>query len=205
MKTYALWPGQEDELCRKIVDIRDGQCVGGHITYDKRVADQLATSNVKTILIIRDFRDVILSNIRYLDSIHRSHPHNQVFAAIKTLDGKIDACLAGIPQVKMRAWPELIHSYRGWLSVPGILVARFEDLISPDANQSEYWIDRIAAHLEIDSGFIASDVRKAMFNPRGLTFNAPGIAKWKTAFTTSQIQTLNSALADELKFFGYSL
>jgi len=204
-KTYSLWPGKEDELCEKIKAIKDGQCVGGHITYDKRVADQLAECGVKNILIIRDFRDVILSNIRYLEKIHRNHPHNEVFAKLETLDRKIDACIVGVPEVNVRPWPELVHAYRGWLSTPDILVIRYEDLVSPDTRKSEYWINKIALHLEIHSGFEASAIRKSMFNPDGLTYNAPGIAKWKTAFNQSQIDRLTNAFAEELEFFGYSL
>lgn len=42
-----------------------------------------------------------------------------------------------------------------------------------------------------------------MFNPKGVTFNNPGVEKWKTAFNQGQIKLLNEALSEELIFFGY--
>lgn len=203
-KTFTLKDGS-DALCQKIIKIKKGQSVGSHISFDAKVAQTIKDEDIRHVLIIRDFRDVILSNVSYLDSIHISHPHNAVFAALKTMDEKISVCLEGVPSAQMMAWPELIHSYRKWVGSPNTLIVKYEDLVNPDSGISESVIKSIANHLDINpDSFSAGEVRRKMFNPKGLTYNNPGVDKWKKGFSESQIIRLNNALKDELEFFGYS-
>lgn len=203
-KTFTLRDGAE-MLCRKIAKIRKGECVPAHISYDLQVAQTINACDIKHILIVRDFRDVILSNINYLDTIDVRHPHNAVFATLKNMDDKISACLEGGASVQMMAWPELIHSYRAWCETPNTLVVKYESLVSQDSVVVEDVISQIAEHIYVSQkSFCVSELIKKMFNPNGLTYNAPSVDKWKNGFSGVQAKRLTLALKDELEFFGYS-
>lgn len=190
-------------LITKLSRIKEGQCASGHIAYDAAVDAFIHKSRIRHILIIRDFRDVIYSNIRYLEYGHKSHPHNRLFASLPTLDAKIQACLTGHGQLGIRAWPDLIRDYRGWLNSKDTLVVRYENLICPDSLVAETEIYKIITYLGLKPEIPLSEIRKKMINPKGLTFNAPGVEKWKTNFNQNQIAKLNQALGEELIFFGY--
>lgn len=118
--------GGEGSLVKTLSGINRGQCVPAHIPDRVAVDTAIDERDICHVLIVRDFRDVILSNIQYLQGIHKSHPHNVVFEKLSTLDEKIDACLKGLPEINMMAWPELIKNYRGWLSSENILIVRYE-------------------------------------------------------------------------------
>lgn len=199
LRTGSRW------VAKRIASIRNGQCVPAHISYDEIVAVALKKYKVHHILIVRDFRDVILSNIHYLDRIHRGHPHNAVFSQLRSLDEKIHACLVGLPEVGMMAWPELVRSYRPWATMNDVLVIRYENLLSGATEVAEEEIKRIVDFLGIDFRGDISRIRKLMLNPNGLTFNAPGTEKWRSAFSSPQIKMLNDAFANDLEFFGYKV
>lgn len=70
---------------------------------------------------------------------------------------------------------------------------------------AEAEICRIIKYLKIRPDVELSEVRRKMFNPRGLTFNSPGIAKWKKGFNQEQIEKLNEALSGELSCGGHEV
>lgn len=203
-KVLSLDNGAE-QLVKKLYRFSKGQSVHGHIAYHQAVDNAIQANGIKHLLIIRDFRDVILSNIRYLESHHVSHPHNVVFSKLKSMDEKIHTCLVGAPEGGIRAWPDLIRDYRGWLSSEKIHIVRFENLVSKNSIIAEGEIHKTLEFLELKIETDVSKIRTEMFNPKGLTFNSPGVNKWKTAFSQQQIKLLNEALAEELNFFEYPI
>ncbi len=203
-RTLTLRKGSE-WLVNELSSLKKGQCAGAHVSYDAAVDKAIRENGISHVLIVRDFRDVIYSYIHYLHALHKSHPHNTVFGGLSTLDEKIQACLSSRPEIGMMAWPEMISRYRQWLSAGDILVVRYENLINQDSKIAEAEIHRIIDYLNLMPEIDVSEVRNKMFNSKGLTFNAPGIGKWKKNFNQHQIAVLNQALGEELMFFGYEI
>lgn len=203
-KTFSLMNGV-DELVYKLNGLQKGECAPGHVLYDARIEQAIKENDIRHILIVRDFRDVVYSNIRYIETIHVTHPHNKVFSKLSTLDEKIQACLLGNPDVQMIALPYFISQYREWVTCGNALVVRYENLLSLDRNIAEQEIRKIIKYLGIDADVDVAKVRAKMFNPNGLTFNSPGVDKWRKNFTQEQIALLNSSLGEELSYFGYKV
>lgn len=203
-RTLNLGKG-EGALCQRISNIRKGQCLPGHISYNESVDEIMMKMNVRHILIIRDFRDVILSCMTYLDGLHVSHPHNHFFTQFKSVDEKLKAHLEGAEEYHITPQAHLIHSFREWLNSKNILIVKYEDLAGSDVRVSEGVIENIVSYLGIQEDINIPAIRKKMFNPNGLTYNAPGVEKWRKTLTASQISLLNSALKKELEYFGYEV
>ena len=192
-------------IMSSISAIRRGQFVPAHIMYDQLYEDALAKHVVKMIFVVRDFRDAILSHIHYIDKIDVSHSHHKLFAGLKSMDEKLQACLNGVPGT-LRGWPDLVAGFRGWVKSDRVLVVRFEDLIDggdEGVNRKREVICRMASFLEINDVDVDLVLSK-MYDENGLTFNAPGIGKWKRGFTSAQIEKINTLLADDLRYFGYA-
>ncbi|MFZ6848625.1 sulfotransferase domain-containing protein [Undibacterium sp. RuRC25W] len=201
-RTLSLTNGV-DQLLSKLETIKKGECAPGHIFFDPSVEETIKENGIRHILIVRDFRDVVYSNIKYLDSIHTDHPHNKYFSTLATMDEKIEACLSGNVDINMRPLPDLIRHYRPWMDSKEILIIRYENLVSKHVQIAETEIQKIVSFLGITSSVCLADVRTKMFNVKGLTFNAPGVEKWRTNFNKEQIEKLNRVLGDELEYFGY--
>ena len=199
-----------DAMIRKLTSLRKGQCMTGHIIYDEAVDIAIQASGIKHVMIIRDFRDVVYSNIQYLATGHISHPHNKLFAQMSSLDEKISACLLGSEVLDIRPWADLMKDYRGWQNSKEILIVRFENLMNPDSKISEAEIYKVAVYLNPNISILDTatmkmelgEIRQRMINPKGLTFSAPGIDKWKGNFNQNQISRLNEALREDLIYWG---
>ena len=190
-------------IVKKMAYFKKGQSVPGHIAYHDAIQNAIIANQIKHLLIIRDFRDVILSNINYLENIDINHPHNKAFKNMTTMEEKIEACITGLPEVGMASWPKYINSYREWLCSKNICVIHFENLINSDKYIVESEIYLILKHLNINQEIDINTIRKKMINPNGLTFNKPSANKWKTHFNSHQIKLLNDAFSEELIYFGY--
>lgn len=188
----------------KVEKIKRGECIPAHLYYSEELMSVLKSKNVKVIFVVRDLRDSLLSHINYLEKIDITHIHARLFDKCTCLDDKLKIYLNGANG--FQAWSDFVKQYHGWmLPNPNVLVVRFEDLIDikykPDICAKI--IHDIAAFLEI--GRVNTEyIMSKMINEKGLTYNSPGIKKWKNVFSEKQIELINTDLVDELKFFGYS-
>lgn len=158
-KTLSLDNGS-DTIVSKMAGFKKGQSVPGHIYFDVEVDIALAKNQIKHLLIIRDFRDVILSNINYLANIDINHPHNVAFKNMATMEDKIIACITGLPVVGMASWPKMINTYRGWLKSENTCVVHFEKLVNSDKTIAENEIEIIFNHLGLSDGIDIRYLRK---------------------------------------------
>lgn len=201
----TLLPSMDESFTNmKVGQIKRGQCVPAHLYFSDSLIDVLKSNNTKVIFIVRDLRDSLLSHINYLEKIDFTHSHAKIFHKCSNLDDKLEIYLHGTNG--FQAWSDFIRQYRGWMSPnSNVLVVRFEDLIDvknrPDLCAKT--VREIANFLEIKN-VNAEYIIAKMINENGLTYNSPGINKWKKAFTKEQIDTINKNLSEELKFFGYS-
>lgn len=198
----------ENLLTCKFRRIKKGQCIPAHLFYDKKLENIMIDKDIRMILVVRDFRDAILSHINYIDNIDVDHPHHLLFSGLSSLDDKIDICLKGAPESGFTAWGDLVHGFRGWLASSRVLMVRFEDIIGrqshdePDKRRAS--IIKIAEFLDLRGVNIDFIVSK-MYDKRGLTFHSPSSGKWKIILSAPQANKITSCLASELSFFGYDI
>ena len=194
---------REENVVEAILNIKIGQCTPAHVFYSEAVASAIVSNNVKLILVVRDFRDSLMSHIRYLESIDLTHPHQEFYKQFKTLDQKLNAYLGGTKDFP--SWQAMVSQYRGWHSFPNVFIVRFEDLISEDGPSinAKKVVRDLSEYLAL-SGIDAEYLISKMVNKNGLTYNSPSVGKWKTNLTADQIEKVNLHMADELRFWGYS-
>ncbi len=84
------------QLHQKIQTICRGQYASGHLYWSPKLIELLVTSNIRTLFIIRDLRDVAVSLADYLtnkDTHHRLHPY---FKSLKSDDERLMAAIVGV-------------------------------------------------------------------------------------------------------------
>jgi len=79
---------------KKIIKLKRGQSIPSHLSYDDQLALIIDNTGIRQILVVRDPRDLVLSNINYLTRIHTHHPHSRIFSQCVSLDEKIQLCLS---------------------------------------------------------------------------------------------------------------
>ena len=191
-----------EKVLARVAAISKGQCVPAHLFYSKEVERVMAENDIKMIFVIRDFRDAILSHINYIDKIHVGHAHHEVFSRFSSMDEKIDACLSGIDGT-FKSWPELVDGFKGWMTSDRVMLVRYENLIG-DKDEAKALIKKMASFLGVGS-INAERIFHSMFDKGGPTFNAPGVGKWKKAFSQGQIVKINDVMGERLAMFGYQV
>src|ERR1041385_604268 len=115
------------DLDHLLAPLRPGQIVMAHLPYEPDHPKTTAARGTSVIFVIRDPRDVVVSEAHYL-AANRSHRLHELFRGQATLKDMVLLNVRGNEEHGVFSIGEKLDRYRGWLD-SGALVVRFEDLI----------------------------------------------------------------------------
>lgn len=193
------------ELARKVAWLLPGEVIGAHLYHFPEVAEVMERINALHIFIYRDPRDVITSEAFYLAKMnrwHRMHGHYRNLTddharLVLALDGMDDR----YPEANKRLLP-----YAGWLTHPGVVAVRYEDLIGPSQRNEiarivEAW--RVRGGVVGDVEALNAQLVEAVDPSRSHTFRRGGSGRWREGLTEEQAETVTLRLRPALAAFGY--
>jgi hypothetical protein len=208
----ALDPGEVALVAKRLRRLRPGCSIRAHAFHFPELAQHITGNGVKTVTIVRDPRDVCVSDAFYVARTpgHRLHAHYQgldesgrIMASIVgvesgALDG--DAPSLGIAEHYKRFLP--------WLERGPGMVARFEDLVGPrGAGTDEAQVKAVGGiveYLGLDMGTAEIErVRGDIFWEGASTFRKGQIGSWSDHFTLDHTSAFDTAFGDMLQSFGY--
>lgn len=168
-----------DGLVSRIVP---GEVLGAHLHYTPETAAALARVNAIHLFIWRDPRDVLLSEAHYLAEMNPWHAMHKTFKALPDPESRVRLAITGSGDGRYPGAEERIGAYMGWLTAPGCIGLRYEDLVSPETQERECRrvLDAYAASSGGGAGLPAvRDLITAIDPKRSHTFNRGGIARWR--------------------------
>jgi hypothetical protein len=198
------WKGLDNLLA----PVRPGQLVMAHLPFEDGYPQTLASRDIKALFVIRDPRDVVVSEAHYVssDPKHRGH---ELFARQATFKDMLMLVIRGDEEHGWLPMAETLQRYDGWLS-SGALVLRFEDLIGTaggghDGTQRTA-LSGMFAHigLPVDDAFL-SRVGGKLFSKRSPTFRKGAIGTWSEAFDDEVREAFDQTAGPFLERYGYAL
>lgn len=209
-----LDPGEVALVAKRLRRLRPGCSIRAHAFHFPELERHIIGNDVKTVTIVRDPRDVCVSDAFYVARTpgHRLHAH------YRGLDeaGRIMASIVGVESGELDgAAPSLgiTDHYRRfllWLEQgPGIVV-RFEDLVGPRGAGSDEAqataLGGIVEYLGLDLGAAEIErVRGDIFWEGSSTFRKGQIGSWSDHFTPDHTGVFEASFGDLLQSFGYGL
>lgn len=199
----------------RIRRIRRGQYVSSHLGWSEQLAGALSESRVRSLLIVRDLRDVAVSNAFYIANPTRGHRLHDYFRSLPSDGDRLLASIAGVPAERM---PDGVASlalgthaaaYLPWLDDPQCLTVRFEDLVGgagggSDVAQRET-IQRIADHLGIRLSAARRDaIARGVFDRGARTFRQGRIGDWRHHFDGRHQRIFEQTAGEMMSRFGYT-
>ncbi len=182
-------------LSQALRRLRRGQFAQAHARYSKELAGLLAELGIKTVLILRDPRDVVVS---HADFVARTETHflygvyralsepERLMASIRGLDLPDDHRLLSVR--------ERYKSLMGWLADPLNYTTTFEKLVGPAgggslrAQMAE--LENITRHLGIRAApRLLERVAQRTFGGT-YTFSKGTIGRWRERFTEEHKQAM---------------
>ena len=126
--------GQRHRLGRaasSLSTIRCGQYATAHFPHTPSLGDTLESLGFSHVLIIRDPRDVVVSDAIYMSRTPK-HRHYDTFRRLD-LEQAIQATIVGFPGGQstpgLESIGDRIRNYLPWLNDPRVLICRFEDVV----------------------------------------------------------------------------
>ncbi|MFN3573963.1 MAG: sulfotransferase domain-containing protein [Phenylobacterium sp.] len=192
-------------IARLIRKATPGEVIGAHLPYDMETVAALASLNALHIFIYRDPRDVVISEANYLAKMNRWHSMHRVFSRLSSDEERIRTCIEGTSDPQFPNVNTRLIGYAPWLSTPGVISVRYEDLYGAKRDQE---IMRIVHQYERQSGSsIDQNSLRSILNAidptRSHTFHSGGIEKWRTLMSEANQQLFRSTASPLLSSLGY--
>ncbi len=196
-------------LARRLGRVSDGQFVTAHCVHTPELAGLLREQGMRTVCILRDPRDVAVSQMHYIKRL-KKHPVHAGFAALPTDRERLMFAIRGgeLGGRRMLSLDERYRRFSGWASEEGAVVVRFEDLVGPRGGGSEEAqrraVGMVAAHLgvEADEATLAR-VGEGIFGA-GQTFRKGMIGGWREEFSAEHERAAEEVAGPLLAELGYA-
>lgn len=168
--------------------LRVGHYTSAHLPYNEHLEQFLEEFNICTFFVIRDPRDIVLSQVNHVISrkSHFLHERYKVLSEKERLLAAIHGLKRPNGSYKGGGIAHRIECIRGWLTVSSVMLVRFEDLIGSagggDKAIQQNTILKIGQHAGIElSEQQAATIGERAFG-KGVTFHTGQIGKWKDGF-----------------------
>ncbi len=206
------WPIMEDldKIFFILSELRDGAFATGHIPYSEELARLVLTMEIKTFLVLRDPRDVVVSHALFVSE----NPYNTCYELYRNLstEERIMTSIVGIEEsedcgIKLLSIKERIESLLPWTSNSDNCTLFFERLVGPKGRGSHTLqlkeLNKIAVHL----GFNCShqeleDLANKVFGGTE-TFRTGIAGGWKTYMSDEHKEVCKELIGEILIDLGY--
>ncbi len=201
-------------LLPQLHNIRKGQYLTGHLYWDQATVKVLNSENIRTLLIIRDLRDIAVSNAYYITHLDHHHRLSSYFKTLPSDDERLMASIVGIDGqlltdgIRSKSLGEHALGFMPWLDEPNCLTVRFEDLIGKSgggsASRQLETLKAITHHLGIDvSEEQLTYIANHAFYRGARTFRKGQINDWRNHFTEAHKRAFKETAGDILIKWGY--
>lgn len=183
-----------------------GQIVMSHLHFSHDRWQSVVESGTRCIFMVRDPRDVVVSQAHYILG-QRRHRNHELFRSQKSFRDCVSLSIVGHPDTNLLSIGETLRRFEGWMR-DGVLVVRFEDLVGSqgqgnDTRQREA-LKTIYNHigLELDAQTLSHLAFKT-FSNRSPTFKNGVAGRWKDDFDDELKEQFKESAAEAIVRYGY--
>jgi hypothetical protein len=195
-------------LRRRLAKIPDGCVVSAHCYYTPELAGLFREEGMKTVCILRDPRDVAVSQMHYLKQL-KDHFAHKAFTALPSDHERLLVSIRGgeLGGHKLLPLDERYRRFLGWEQDGGTVVVKFEDLVGPKGGGStevqRLAVERVAAHVGLSADErTMRRVQEGLFGV-GRTFRKGQIGGWREEFSPEHERVVEQVAGPLLVKLGY--
>lgn len=195
-------------LKRRLGKVPEGGFVTAHCLYTPELASLFEEEAMKTVCILRDPRDVVVSQLHYIKQ-HTRHIVHEPFMSLPDDHRRLATLIRGgeLGEFEILSLKERYRSFSGWSEDPSTVVVRFEDLVgekgggSPEAQRTA--VKRVAEHLGLEADEKTLERTNAELFGTGKTFRRGMIGGWREEFSREHAETAREIVGPLLVELGY--
>jgi hypothetical protein len=195
-------------LTRRLSKVPDGGFVSAHCIYTPQLADLFRQQGLSTVCILRDPRDVAVSQMHYIKQLENHFAHEGYMALPSDKERLLLAIRGGeLGGRRLQSLDERYRQFLRWERDGGAAVAKFEDLVGTkgggSAEAQRLAVERVAEHLGVgvDEAMMGA-VEEGLFGA-GRTFRKGQIGGWREEFSAEHARAVEEVLGPLLVELGY--
>lgn len=201
-----------DALRRALTAVRHGQFLTAHWPERREVSGMLQELGYRVILMLRDPRDVVVSQTFYITRSRRHHLYRRYNEELATNDDRLMASIRGLPANEhgrgVGSIGQRLAGQMRWLEALNVHDCRFEALVgergggSGEAQQRE--VQAIAGHVGRPvSPQKASELGREIWSGGSSTFRKGQSGDWRNHFTEAHTSAFKEVAGSRLVDLGY--
>jgi hypothetical protein len=195
-------------LTRRLSKVPNGGFVNAHCIYTPELADLFRQQGMRTVCILRDPRDVVVSQMYYIKQL-KNHFAREEYMALPSDRERLLVSIRGgeLGGRKLQSLDERYRQFLGWEREGGAVLVKFEDLVGTkgggSAEAQRLAVERVASHLgvEVEQGTMGV-VEEELFGV-GRTFRKGQIGGWREEFSKEHARATREIAGPLLVELGY--
>lgn len=204
------------KLLREVKKVRPGTFANCHLYYDEYTHNLLTSPETSAVFIVRDPRDIIVSQLHYIEQFHGHHFHGHLTSAYKTQAERLDALIfgwepdgpvAGTSDLPIRGMADIgtrLRSFQGWSTT--LPTFKFEEFASaPDRESLDNSLQRLLQAVGLEEICDIEAARQGIGDKWSATFNKAAAGGWRDVLSEHQAVAVVDLAGDYLAEFGYPL
>jgi hypothetical protein len=186
--------------------LKAGQVLMAHLKHSEINQQILGKNKIKTLFLIRDPRDMLVSRVHYILN-NKKHQLHYKLKRLENIQEQLSVLIVGSKNERIDPYANLLNKYIGWLDEQ-VHLMKFEDLIGArgggdDIIQCEV-ITAIFDHLSLDiSDNVLKKIVSSAFFPYSPTFRKGKIGQWKMHFNEELKKLFKENINEYLLKFQY--
>jgi len=194
-----------NSLCKHLVN---GQFLVSHFAYDKDYLEVIHKNNLKTIFMIRDPRDIVISDAHYITNINKKHKLHDYFINLPSNKERLYKCMLGNKNPELFSIAQTLERFYLWIKEKNVLTVKFEDLIGAEGGGSkeiqDKTVSRILDFVEVDTNYDErSKLLEKIFYSKSKTFHKGKIRQWEKIFDDDDKSLFKNIAGEWLIKYGY--
>jgi sulfotransferase 6B1 len=201
-----------ERLRKSMALVNDGQFMTSHFPGLKEIFRILQELDYRTVVIMRDPRDVVVSAAFFITRLRRHELHERFNTEMNDMSSRLMSCIQGMPAdhngLGMESIGHRTSMYLRWLDAPDTHICRFEDLVgtagggSDERQLSEVLAiaKQVGRSLTLDE---AKSVARKTWSVTSPTFRKGTIGDWRNHFEPEHKTAFKELAGQALIELGY--
>ncbi|MGH2786471.1 MAG: sulfotransferase domain-containing protein [Actinomycetota bacterium] len=198
-------------FARLLASVRNGQFVIAHFPTRPELPPLLDAAGFRSLLMIRDPRDIAVSHCFYVRNQPRHPLHRRYTEELRTDKARLLASIVGLPGNGAPSLEDIgtrLDSFSAWLDKDDIHVCRFESLVGPSgggsADLQRKEVEAVARRLNRQLSAEDLDrVAQGIWSRRTATFRRGRIGDWRNHFSQEHKSAFKELAGRHLIDLGY--
>jgi len=206
-------PDVDWERLRKTMGlVNGGQFMTSHFPGLQEIFRILQELDYRTVVIMRDPRDVVVSAAFFITKLRRHDLHERFNAEMNDMSSRLMSCIRGLPAdtngLGMESIGHRTTLYLGWLDAPNTYTCRFEDLVGTrgggsdrrQLNEIRAIAKQVGRPLTLPE---AEGVARKTWSTTSPTFRKGTIGDWRNHFRPEHKTAFKELAGQALVELGY--